>query len=623
MMLQTIARSRAGQFAILGALAFVLLAVRFSPDWFAFAEVAQRAAAGASDLRERRVIEQQVYSRYAERGYYVLRQAEDLQAEIDEPRHKIVRWRLLVPVIGRALMLPGWMVLGLAHVGCLVLVFLLLHLGMRATKADLEGAGHPHPACEAFWFALIAGAGAPFFASMGWLGYYDSWLAIAFLAVGYGRSRAVVLAACVLAPWIDERFVIGLPLALWARWLQRKGDAPALRAWAWREAAPALLVVGLYALVRLRLGGSGGSQSMGEYLQRFVLDQETTLVDRLRGAWEGLRFAWVVVAAALAVAWRSRERGLLVGFLLMATTALVGVYTAQDISRSMVLLVGVVPLAWQRAVGQAWWMRLRAGPVLGVLAVALPATHVVSEHRIAVEAFWRTPDQLVAAANNLGVTYAQGLGVKADIHAAVHWYTLAAEAGDATAASNLGRLYASDPRLAANYTEALRWYRLAAEGGNPNGMASLGIMYAEGLGVPADRAEALRWYRRGAEAGDPVAQNNLASAYQQGDGVPRDARAARDWYQRAAGQGFAPAQLHLGRLLAGDDASIRDLVESWVWLSVCADSGNVEAAQLRQLVQMHLTQAELAEAQRRVAEWKRARLHLGHSLVSRPASEAP
>lgn len=72
--------------AALGPLAFALLAVRFSPDWFAFAVVARQAVAAPSDAGERQVIENQLFGRYAERGYYVLRQAENLQTEIGGKR---------------------------------------------------------------------------------------------------------------------------------------------------------------------------------------------------------------------------------------------------------------------------------------------------------------------------------------------------------------------------------------------------------------------------------------------------------------------------------------------------------------------------------------------------------
>ena len=34
------------------------------------------------------------------------------------------------------------------------------------------------------------------------------------LAVAFAPGRVPVLAACLLTPWIDERFVLGLPLAL-------------------------------------------------------------------------------------------------------------------------------------------------------------------------------------------------------------------------------------------------------------------------------------------------------------------------------------------------------------------------------------------------------------------------
>jgi hypothetical protein len=67
--------------------------------------------------------------------------------------------------------------------------------------------------------AIVIGAESWFFVATGWLGYYDSWLFLGLLTVSFSQRRWLLCSACLLTPWIDERFFIGFPLALLVRWL--------------------------------------------------------------------------------------------------------------------------------------------------------------------------------------------------------------------------------------------------------------------------------------------------------------------------------------------------------------------------------------------------------------------
>ncbi|MFP6573488.1 MAG: tetratricopeptide repeat protein, partial [Vicinamibacterales bacterium] len=57
-----------------------------------------------------------------------------------------------------------------------------------------------------------------------------------------------------------------------------------------------------------------------------------------------------------------------------------------------------------------------------------------------------------------------------------------AEAGDAEAQCQLGLRYANGIGVTQNYVEAVRWYRLAAEQGHAGGQNALAGMYAAGRG---------------------------------------------------------------------------------------------------------------------------------------------
>jgi len=222
-------------------MAFVLLAVRFSPDWWEFCAVAGDAYNQAASPAEHAAFENAILSGYSERGWHVLNQSRDLRAVVVDPNHKIVRWRLLMPWLGHVLHLPGWATLGLAHFGC------LLWLAYMAAILRVRGIS----SMETLPLVLVLGASAPFFASMGWLGYYDSWLVLGLLAVAHCPRRWLVALACVLAPWVDERFVLGLPLALLVRWILAERPTVAVWQWARSEALGPVMLTAVYVMIRL------------------------------------------------------------------------------------------------------------------------------------------------------------------------------------------------------------------------------------------------------------------------------------------------------------------------------------------------------------------------------------
>ena len=86
-------------------------------------------------------------------------------------------------------------------------------------------------------------------------------------------------------------------------------------------------------------------------------------------------------------------------------------------------------------------------------------------------------------------------------------------------------------RLATEYfhrnmrEEALRWYKKAADGGNAVAAYELGKHYEygrSGLGLDRDAKEAIKWYKKGAELGNTKCQYNLGHCYYTGTGVERN-----------------------------------------------------------------------------------------------------
>ena len=89
-----------------------------------------------------------------------------------------------------------------------------------------------------------------------------------------------------------------------------------------------------------------------------------------------------------------------------------------------------------------------------------------------------------------------------------------AEQGNASAQYNLGLLYANGLGVAQDHIEAAKWFLKAAEQGNTDAQNNLGAIYGEGQGVPRDMVRAYTWFSLAATAGNQSAAKNLDVAAQ-------------------------------------------------------------------------------------------------------------
>ena len=105
-----------------------------------------------------------------------------------------------------------------------------------------------------------------------------------------------------------------------------------------------------------------------------------------------------------------------------------------------------------------------------------------------------------------------------DFAAAVKWFTLAAEQGDADAQFNLGMVYWDGEGVSQDIKAAMKWFTLAAEQGDADAQNILGVMYDEGEGVSQNIKAAMKWFKLAFEQGDADAQKTL-EVYQDVDNI--------------------------------------------------------------------------------------------------------
>jgi TPR repeat protein len=182
----------------------------------------------------------------------------------------------------------------------------------------------------------------------------------------------------------------------------------------------------------------------------------------------------------------------------------------------------------------------------------------------------------------IGLMYANGIGVAQDFKQAIHWIRLSAERGHVPAQYLLGTRYLSGVAIEKNEHQAFVWflraasqghakayfrlgklhslshpeaaffcYQRGAELGSSEAQLALGQAFAKGLGVFQDMVQAFHWCKEAANQGVPAAQHALADMYASGLGVEVDADAAFFWYRRAAVQRYAPSQVALEALDEG------------------------------------------------------------------------
>jgi len=169
-----------------------------------------------------------------------------------------------------------------------------------------------------------------------------------------------------------------------------------------------------------------------------------------------------------------------------------------------------------------------------------------------------------------------------------HWFTgltapipetveAQAECGVAEAQFCLGLKFANGKGAALDYAQAAHWYRKAAEQSHALAQLNLGVMYAEGQGMLSDKAQAMLWFDRAAHLGDAGAQHRLGITHH---------RASLDRFPVNASE---------------------SRIEAYKWLQLSDDQDYRDADMARGLVNLHMTHEEVADANRRIADFVASR----------------
>jgi len=203
---------------------------------------------------------------------------------------------------------------------------------------------------------------------------------------------------------------------------------------------------------------------------------------------------------------------------------------------------------------------------------------------------------------DLGVLYAQGLGVRRDLTEAAFWYRRAAEQGNAEAEFALGQMYSRGWGVPRDEADAIRWLQMAnsvESDGPPTDWANV-----EGYGMPQDNQQAAYWYQRAAQKGHPEAEFNLARLYAGGHGVKKDEEQAARWVSASATQGYAPAMANLGLRFATGNGVTQNEQRAYFWLTLAFLHGEKSAEKTRTAAAAKLKATEVASEDHAAQNWK-------------------
>lgn len=330
------------------------------------------------------------------RANALLMQIQDPWNRKYDPLHEVLAWRMFFPLLWHYSHLPSRWILAMPHLGCVATLWLVAWLTYQRLRRWMTAI------LTTLLFAVLPW----FFVSSGWLGYFDSWYVLGLLVAAFLPSRWALATSCLVTPWIDERFILALPLTLvlregaWARSEERS----------WRESrfdvALAIACTAPYLAIRALawlLGDADAQTYVQTHLQTLP---QVPLWRFFAGLWSAYRAGWLLIVLGLWI-WTRRAGwkwglGLTAVF---AATAVGGLLIANDMSRSEMMTCAVLVFGiwlWEswRPRSFAWLL-----PVVVAANFLLPATHELWALQFSISRFpteWArlmapTPSGLVAA----------------------------------------------------------------------------------------------------------------------------------------------------------------------------------------------------------------------------------
>jgi hypothetical protein len=116
-------------------------------------------------------------------------------------------------------------------------------------------------------------------------------------------------------------------------------------------------------------------------------------------------------------------------------------------------------------------------------------------------------------------------------------YDRACDGGDAAGCGNLGLLYANGMGVAQNYAQAAALLSKACDGGYAGGCVNLGFLYENGSGVAQNYSQAAAAYSKACDGGDARGCSFLGDLFRLGHGAAKDLEKATQLLTKGCNMG--------------------------------------------------------------------------------------
>ena len=309
------------------------------------------------------------------RAVDALRQNRNPFAPIDHPSNDVLQWRLMFPLMAYCLAIPDSVYLVIPHIGCVVTLGWVAKLMLDST-----GSGW-----FAFLGAIMMGTTSWFFVSTGWLAYFDSWYILGLLLTAFHPARWLLVASCLLVPWIDERFVLALPLAICVRTIFFKRNFQISHIPFLYDVLVVCSTILPWVAFRAVLIYQAKDSSPSATVWQTPLGQPGIYWTVLDGWWNGLRGLWGYIIVYYAI---SMYRGKILPIALITMTTVMALVLnlrfAGDFSRSVSNITPLVLLGVLESIHYPKFAWKKLLYVIVAVNLILPASHVVSAFKIPI-----------------------------------------------------------------------------------------------------------------------------------------------------------------------------------------------------------------------------------------------
>ena len=163
-----------------------------------------------------------------------------------------------------------------------------------------------------------------------------------------------------------------------------------------------------------------------------------------------------------------------------------------------------------------------------------------------------------------------------------------------------------------------------AEQGDAEAQYNLAVMHDMGIGAPKNYSESGKWYAKAAAQGVAEAQFQLGVRYyEHGKQSKENYRNGFSWFYKAALQGMAEAQYNVGLMYQLGRGVPTNRIEAYKWYIVSAAQGYPKSLAARDNLAGDLPRKDVAEGERRAAEFEPKRSFQPQASLAAANGEAP